>query len=110
MPRYMLQFAYTADTWAALAKNPVDRREGLNALLQKVGGRLIDLYYHFGEYDGVAIVEAPDDTAATAAAIAAVAPGHLKAIRTTRLMTVEETVAAMRKAGTLSYKAPSAKS
>lgn len=109
MPRYMLQFAYTPEAWSALAKNPVDRREAVNALAQKVGGRLVDFYYHFGEYDGIVIIEAPDDTAATAAVIAALAPGHLKAVRTTRLMTVEEGMAAMRKAGTISYKAPSAK-
>ncbi len=109
MPRYMLQFAYTADAWAALAKNPVDRRPGVRAALEKVGGKLIELYYHFGEYDGVGIVEAPDDTAANAAVIALTAPGHLKATRTTRLFTVEETMEAMRKAGGIPYKAPSAK-
>lgn len=109
MPRYMLQFAYTAETWATLAKNPVDRREPLKALLEKLGGRLIELYYHFGEYDGVVLLEAPDDTAATAAVIAALSPGHVKAARTTRLMTVEETMAAMRKAGTISYQAPKAR-
>ncbi len=109
MPRYMLQFAYTAQTWATLAKNPVDRRPALEALLKSVGGRLIELYYHFGEYDGFAIVEGPDDAAAMAGVIAAVAPGHLKATRTTRLMTVEETMQALRKAGGLSYQGPSAR-
>ncbi|MGH7547503.1 MAG: GYD domain-containing protein [Gemmatimonadales bacterium] len=109
MPRYLLQFAYTADTWAALAKNPVDRRPAVRAVLEKVGGRLIDLYYHFGEYDGVAILEAPDDTAANAAVIAVSAPGHLKATRTTRLFSVEEAMEAMRKAGGIPYQAPSAK-
>lgn len=108
MPRYMLQFAYTADAWAVLAKNPVDRRAPVGALLEKVGGRLLDLYYHFGEYDGFAIVEAPDDTAANAAVIAATVPGHLKATKTTRLFSVEEAMAAMRKAGALSFQAPSA--
>jgi hypothetical protein len=54
---------------------------------------VIDLYYHFGEYDGMLIVEAPDDTAVNAAVIAVIAPRrHLKATRTTRLFTVEETV------------------
>lgn len=109
MPRYMLQFAYTANTWAALAKNPVDRRPAVRAVLEKVGGRLIDLYYHFGEYDGVVILEAPDDTAANAAVIAVTTPGHLKATRTTRLFTVEETMEAMRKAGGIPYQAPATK-
>jgi uncharacterized protein with GYD domain len=109
MPRYMLQFAYTANVWAALAKNPVDRRPAVRAVLERVGGKLIELYYHFGEYDGVAILEAPDDAAANAAVIAVTTPGHLKATRTTRLFTVEEAMEAMRKAGGIPYQAPSAK-
>ena len=109
MPRYMIQFAYTANAWAALAKNPVDRRPGVRRVLEKVGGKLIDLYYNFGEYDGVVLIEAPDDTAANGAVLAFTAPGHLKATRTTRLFTVEEAMEAMRTAGAIPYEAPSAK-
>ena len=106
MPRYMIQFAYTADAWAALSKNPTDRREGFRTLAQNMGGQLIDLYYHFGEYDGTVLCEAPDDTTATAMVVAALSPGHIRASRTTRLMTVEEAMDAMRKAGGQSYPAP----
>ena len=106
MPRDMAQFAYTADAWAALTKNPTNRREGLRTLLQSMGGQLIDLYYHFGEYDGTVIFEAPDDTTATATVVAALSPGHIRASKTTRLMTVEEAMDAMRKAGGQSYPAP----
>ena len=106
MPRYMAQFAYTADAWAALSKDPADRRENFGALLQGLGGQLIDVYYHFGEYDGTVIFEAPDDTTATATILAAVSAGHVRATKTTRLMTVEEAMEAMRKAGSQSYQAP----
>jgi len=106
MPRYMVQFAYTAAAWTALTKNPQNRAEGLNALAERMGGRLLDLYYCFGEYDGMAILELPDDTAATAAVLAAIAPGHVKSSRTTRLMSVEETMDAMRKAGSATYAGP----
>jgi uncharacterized protein with GYD domain len=68
---------------------------------------LIDVYYCFGEYDAVVLLEAPDDNAALATAMAVVTPGHLKAIKTTRLFTVEETMEAMRKAGSVTYPAPS---
>jgi uncharacterized protein with GYD domain len=103
----MTQFAYTADAWAALTKNPADRGEAIGGLAQKLGARMVNLYYCFGEYDGVLIFEAPDDTTATAVILAASAPGHLKATKTTRLLTVEETMEAMRKAGGVSYQAPS---
>ena len=106
MPRYMIQFAYTPDAWAALTTNPVDRREGFRTLAQNMGGQLIDLYYHFGEYDGTVIFEAPDDTTATATVVAALSPGHIRASKTTRLMTVEEAMDALRRAGGQSYPAP----
>ena len=76
-------------------------------LVQKLGGRLIDAYYCFGEYDVVVLLELPDDTAATALAMAAISPGHLKAYKTTKLFTVEETMEAMRKAGSLAFQGPS---
>jgi uncharacterized protein with GYD domain len=106
MPRYMLQFSYTAQAWAALAKSPANRRLMVETMMKKLGGRLVDLYYHFGDFDGTAIVETPDDTTALAAVIAAISPGHIKATRTTRLMTVEETMQAMQKAATVSLPPP----
>jgi uncharacterized protein with GYD domain len=106
MPLYMLQFAYTSDAWAALAKNPADRSKNVGELAEKLGGRLVGLYYCFGAYDGVVLVEAPDDTTATAMVIAAIAPGHVKSTLTTRLMTVQEAMEAMRKAGAVTYQAP----
>ena len=67
MALYMTQFSYTPEAWAALLRNPVDRSEALGRLAEQLGGKLVSLYYAFGDYDGVFIGEAPDD--ATAAAI-----------------------------------------
>jgi uncharacterized protein with GYD domain len=107
MSLYMLQFSYTHEAWSALTKNPTDRSQAVRTLAQQLGGKLVGLYYCYGEYDGVALLEAPDDTTATAIVLAAITPGHLKANKTTKLFTPEETMAAMRKAGTTSYQAPS---
>jgi uncharacterized protein with GYD domain len=106
MPLYMTQFAYTAETWATLTKRPQDRRAGLDAAAQKLGGRLVSLYYCFGEYDGITLIEAPDDTTACAIILGAVSAGHLKTVKTIRLFTVEETMEAMSRAGSLLYQAP----
>ena len=75
--------------------------------MEKLGGRMIDLYYCFGDYDGVFIYEAPDDATAAAAVLAAVSPGHVKTIKMTKLLTVQETMEAMRKAGGMTYAGPS---
>ncbi len=106
MPLYMTQFAYTPEAWAALAKNPQDRTEAVGGLAKQMGGRLISLYYHFGDYDGTLIYEAPDDVTASATVVAAVAAGHLKAMKTTRLFSVPEALEMMRKAGKISFQAP----
>jgi uncharacterized protein with GYD domain len=52
------------------------------------------------------LAEIPDDISAIATSLAAVAPGHIKAIKTTKLFTVEETMEAMRKAGSVAFQAP----
>jgi uncharacterized protein with GYD domain len=106
MAVYMTQFAYTPEAWAALAKNPTDRSAVIKALIEKMGGRMLSFYYAFGEYDGVLISEAPDEATIMAVLIAAVSPGHIKATKTTPLITVEQSMEAMRKAGTLTYAAP----
>ncbi len=106
MPQYLAQFAYSPEAWAALSRKPEDRSEAVTGLLKKLGGHLIGLYYHFGEYDGTVIFEVPDDTTANAFIVAAVSAGHLKATRTTRLINVHEAMEAMRLAGKASYRPP----
>ena len=106
MALYMTQFSYTGEAWTALTKQPADRRAGLQALFDRLGGRLIELYYSFGDYDGVVLFEAPDDTAAVASLVAVLGPGHVKAIKTTKLLSVEDTMEALQRAGGLSYAGP----
>jgi uncharacterized protein with GYD domain len=103
MPLYMIQAAYTAEAIATMVKNPQDRSIPVRELLQRLGGRLIGFYYCFGEYDVVALGELPDDSAATASALAGISAGYFKAFKTTKLFTVEETMEAMRKAESLTF-------
>jgi len=108
MPLYMSQFAYTPEAWANLTRNPQDRTEAIAEVAKKVGGRLVSLYYSFGEHDGIVLSDVPDDTSAAALAMAAAAAGHVRSIKTTRLLTAQEAVAAMKKAGGAALKPPSA--
>lgn len=106
MPLYMTQFSYTPEAWGALLRNPEDRSAAMKALGDQLGSKLVALYYSFGDYDGVIINEAPDDVTAAAVILAAISPGHVKTTKTTRLLTVEEAMEAMRKAGSVTYHAP----
>ena len=106
MPLYMSQFAYTSEAWAALTQNPEDRSEAIRGLMEAMGGRLVSFYNSFGDYDGVIIFEAPDESTTAAALIAAITPGHVKSIKTTVLLSAEEGVEAMRRAGEMSFRRP----
>jgi len=106
MALYMTQFSYTSEAWAALAQNPEDRSAAVSALAETMGGRLISFYYSFGEYDGVAIYEAPDESAVATIMLAVNAAGHMKATKTTPLVSVEDTLEALRKVGEMTFRAP----
>ena len=107
MPHYMVQAAYTVGAWGGLVKDPQDRAEALRPAIETLGGKLVSFYMSFGEYDAVVIVEMPDNVSAAAVSIAAAAGGAVKAIKTTPLMTVQEGMEAMRKAGQAGYRPPS---
>ena len=71
-----------------------------------IGGRLLNVYFSFGNYDGILIAEAPDEVSLTSALIAAIAPGHVKATKTTVLLPPQQAVEAMRRAGGYDYQSP----
>jgi uncharacterized protein with GYD domain len=106
MPMYLIQASYTAEALAALAKRPQDRTPAVAALLERLGGKLHHLFYALGDYDIVGLAEMPDETVATAVAFAISAPGHIRTYKTTRLLSVEEAMEGMRKAGAATYQAP----
>jgi len=98
MALYLYQAAYTPDAWEALLSKPQDPTERVQALLDKLGGKIIGIWYTFGDYDIMAIVEYPGNQHSAAAAMALAAGKALKASKTTPLMTIEEGVAAMKEA------------
>ena len=106
MPLYMSQFAYAPHAWSALTRNPEDRSQAVAQLAEQMGARVVNVYFSFGDYDGVVILEAPDDVTAAATIMAAVSPGHIKAIKTVPLLTPEQAMEAMRKAGSATFRDP----
>ena len=107
MPRYLVQASYTPAAAAAFVSNPQDRAAGLKALAEKLEGKLESLDFCLGDYDVVALFSAPDDTKAMALGLAVSAAGHLKAYKTTRLLSSDEFLQAQKKAKGTSYQAPS---
>jgi uncharacterized protein with GYD domain len=108
MPFYLTRFSYTPETWARLIKNPEDRRGAATQYIESVGGKLHGFWYAFGEYDAYSLWEAPDNVSMAATALAISAGGALSSFETTPLLTVEETLDALRKASSISYRPPGA--
>jgi uncharacterized protein with GYD domain len=106
MPFYLTRFSYTPATWAKLIRNPEDRRAAAKQYIEAVGGKLHGFWYAFGDHDGYNLWEAPDNVSMAATALAIGAGGALSSIQTTVLLTVEETLAALRKASSIKYRPP----
>ena len=109
MPSYLIQFSYGPEAVAAFVKRPQDRRVVIQKLLDQVGGTLVGSWMSFGEYDAAFIVEGSDNIGAAAISMAVTASGAFRSFKTTPLLTMEEGIEAMNKAGKLNYKPPSAK-
>lgn len=103
MPLFLTQVAYTQEAWQALLKNPQDRIEAVRPAIEKAGGKVINGYFAFGDYDVVVITEMPDNVSAAAIAIAFAAGGACKSLKTTPLMTAAETMDALKKASKSGY-------
>jgi uncharacterized protein with GYD domain len=108
MPLYLTKFSYTPETWARLVRNPEDRRKAAQAYIESVGGKLHGFWYAFGTHDGYNLWEAPDNVSMAAVALAISSGGALSSFETTVLLSVEETMEALGKAGQVGYQPPGA--
>jgi uncharacterized protein with GYD domain len=108
MPLYMIEFGYTPEVWAGLIKSPENREETVRQILEDAGSKLHNLWYSFGENDGFALIEAPDNTTAGGLAITITASGAFRKFETHVLMTQGELLEALEKAGDIAYAAPGA--
>jgi uncharacterized protein with GYD domain len=90
--------------------HPQDRAAAARALAEGMGGTLHHLFFAFGKYDVICLVEAPDDKSMAAVAMAVAAAGTVSRSETVKLMTAGEAQEAMALAGkaTGAYKAPMA--
>lgn len=107
MRSYLIQIKYNTDSAKGLVLNPQDRRPQAAVIMQKCGGRLLDFWFTFGDWDAVILVELESDVHAMAVALADVA-GNVGSTKITPLYSMEEAVESMKIAGSLDYQAPSA--
>jgi uncharacterized protein with GYD domain len=105
----MFQGNYTGDAIRNLIHKPEDRAEAAGKLAKSLGGKLRDYYMSFGDHDFIAILELPDDEAAATLSLTVSAAGHVTHGRTTKLLTVSESMKVMARAGKAHIKTPKGK-
>ena len=108
MPKYVALFKLTSDSVAGMIKKPSDRKKAVAAAAKSAGGKLLDYYWMFGQYDGLAIFEVPDSATMASIALAVTSTGALKHVETHELIEADNLVEILRKAQTLrpSYRPP----
>lgn len=106
MAYFLLQGAYTSESWNNLVRKPVDRVEAVRPVIEKLGGKVEGAWFSFGDYDVILIMQMPDNISAAAFSLAVAASGAFKTHKTTPLMTIADGVEAMKRAGGAGYQPP----
>ena len=99
MSYYLMRGKYSQDAMQALVKRPEDRLVTTTRLLQGIGGRLHYFFFCFGEFDFLMLFELPDNVSAAALSMTMSAAGAVASTEITVLMSMEDAIGAMRKAG-----------
>ena len=77
MPTYVVLMNWT-DQGVRTVKDTVQRREQADALAERHGARIEQVYWTVGPYDIVAILDAPDDESVTAVMLELGSGGNLR--------------------------------
>jgi uncharacterized protein with GYD domain len=104
MPLYLYQAAYTSESLAAQIKNPANRLEVVAEQIRSTGVKFVVGGFSFGEYDIAIVMDAPDDTTVAAVSAAFGAGGAVRTARTTRLLSGDEYVTALKRAQSIAYR------
>ncbi len=106
MAYFLLQGAYTPESWKHLVNKPVDRVEAVRPIVEKLGGKVEGAWFAFGDYDVVLVMQMPDNVSAAAFSLAVAASGAFKSHKTTPLLSIADGVEAMKKAAGAGYQPP----
>jgi uncharacterized protein with GYD domain len=89
MSFYIILWSYTDQGIKNVRESP-KRVNIFKSKLENVGGKLIETYYTFGKYDGVSIVEAPNDEALRSSLLSIGSQGNARTV-TLKAFTYENT-------------------
>ena len=88
MATYVLLLNFT-DQGIRNVKDTTKRAEAFKSIADKAGGKVKEVYWTLGQYDGVLIIEAPDEATATALGLSLGSLGNVRT-QTLRAFSAEE--------------------
>ncbi|MDH3689439.1 MAG: GYD domain-containing protein [Gammaproteobacteria bacterium] len=99
MTIYITQGRYPREAVQGMVANPEDRAVPVAALAKAAGGKLIEYYVTYGEYDFLVIIESgKSETDMLGALMAAAATGGVTDLKTTVAMTSKQAIKGMKAA------------
>ena len=102
MKHFLVQYSYTSRTIGSLVERPdEDHAAHASALATSLGAKVLGYWFALGEFDGVVLIEAPDDVAAASVGMAVASTGNVSRLQTTVLLTMDEAREARRKVAAL---------
>jgi uncharacterized protein with GYD domain len=104
VPKYLIEGSYSAQGAEGVrSKGGSARRDAVSEMVSGLGGRVESFYFAFGASDVYVTVDAPDNEAAAAVALAVNASDAI-AVKTVVLLTPEEVDAAAERS--VAYRPP----
>jgi uncharacterized protein with GYD domain len=101
MSYYLFQWKYKDPAIQAMIETPQDRAAELRKAVEAFGGRMHQFFFAFGDYDGLGIVEFPNNESCAACAAMLSGAGANTSLQTTALLTANEGQAAMLRASSV---------
>ncbi len=104
MAHYLIEVGYTPESWSSQIETQPNVIERITPAVKACKGKIESIYYAFGDRDLVGIIEFPTPEDAGAFALAVTAGGALRSFKTTPLLTVDQGLTMMQRAGAVRAK------
>jgi uncharacterized protein with GYD domain len=108
MAHYLIEVGYTPEAWNSQIDSQANVVDRITPALEAAHAKLECMYYAFGDVDLIGVIDftTPEDAAAFALAVGA--GGALRLYRTTPLLSIQQGIDSLRRAGEVrkAYQAP----
>jgi uncharacterized protein with GYD domain len=98
MSHYLIEVGYTPESWSTQVESQANVIDRISPAVKAAKGKIVSLYYCFGENDLVGIIDFPTAEDAGSFGLAVTASGALRSYKTTPLLTVDQGMDIMRRA------------